>query len=56
MPIPENEDLKNKRKATPNYQHDIDLCNTYTMSFKNTMIDVISWKVVNIPLTGELGE
>ena len=48
FPIPDNNNAA-KRKSF-NFDHNISINNIYTMSINHTYIDVVNWKVTNIPL------
>ena len=48
--IPEDENSRVTRKKNPDYNIDVDLTHTYTFSFKTSNIDLINWKVSNIPM------
>lgn len=51
--FPEDAASRTDRRKQADFQLDIDLTSTYSMSFKTSNINIVDWNVVNIPFLGE---
>ena len=51
-----NEDSghRSKRRKIPNYRVDVNLEDTYSMSFKTSSLELVDWTIVKVPVMGEM--
>ena len=60
-PVPElggiiNEDSssRSKRRKTPNFRVDVNIEDTFSMSFKTSSLELVDWMIVRVPVMGEM--
>lgn len=54
LQVPEDPVSRSVRRKYPDFNVNIELTSTYTLSFKTSNIDLINWKLGNIPLMGPI--
>ena len=45
---------RSQRRKTPNFRVDVNVEDTYSMSFKTSSLELVDWTIVKVPVMGEM--